>query len=144
LRRLVALAGCAVISALAGSGCGSGDAEEVKQAFRDLRRAYLVEDYRAACALMAPAARREVGEIGHEQRTRCPHDLAQNMSAAVLSPRDRVDPPIREIAVDGDRAHVVALLGGTTPGVVHFVKDGERWKLARLFGVTAPPPRDLR
>ena len=56
------------------------------------------------------------------------HDLVPLASelmpgAAVLSPRDRVDPRIESIDVDGDSARVVALLGGTTPSVVRVVAE---------------------
>jgi hypothetical protein len=145
MRPRAALGGLVVtlLTIAAGIGCG-GEEQAIRDAFSELRRAYLTEDYRAACAGMTAAARREVGELGHEKPTVCPRDLAQNMSAAILSPRDRVEPEIERVDVTGDEATVTARLGGTTTGVVHFAKEDGEWKLAQLFGTTAPPPPDLQ
>jgi hypothetical protein len=134
----------ACAAALAGaSGCAD-DEGAIRDRFTELRRAYLVEDYRAVCRQMTADARREVGELGHQNRTTCPQDMAQNMSAAIVSPRDRTEPEIEAVEVDGDRAKVLAQLGGTTPGTVYFAKEDGEWKLDQLFGTTARPPADLR
>jgi hypothetical protein len=146
MRRAIAAIGLAMLAACAPAsiGCGEGDERDIEEAFGELRRAYLTEDYPGICARMSTAVQREIGQLGHDEPTTCVRDMAQNMSAAVLSPRDRVDPKIEEIEVDGDRATVLATLGGTTPGNVHFVKQDGDWKLDQLFGTTAPPAPDLR
>lgn len=143
-RWLAAAAAVAAVAVVA-SACGGGDDEhEVRAAFGDLRTAYLEEDYGAVCARLSAQAKREVGRLGHLEPTSCPRDVAQNMSAAILSARDRAVPEIEAVAVDGDSATVDAVLGGGTPGSVRFVKEGGRWKLGQLFGTTAPPPPELR
>jgi hypothetical protein len=134
----------AAIGLLPAAGCGDDESDAVRAAFRELRRAFLTEDYGGVCARMSRAARREVGALGHELPSTCPQDMRGKMSAAILSPRDRADPKIESVEVDGDRATVLAMLGGTTPGVVRFVKHDGAWKLAQLFGTTAPPPPDIR
>jgi hypothetical protein len=139
---LLVLAGCA-IALLGGAGCG-GDEREIRAVLGDIRLAYLTEQYRRVCSLMTPAARREVGELGHLQPSGCAQDVSRNMSAAVLSPRDRAAPEIHEIAVDGVRATVTAVLGGTTLGTIRLAKHDGVWKLDQLWATTAQPPVDLR
>jgi hypothetical protein len=152
LRHLAAGVAIAATGALCGTGCGGGsDEEDVKASFDALRRAYLAQDYRGICRGLSVDAQLELGELGHSRPrvdskgrpTQCPQDVATNMSAAILSPRDRVDPAIRDVDVNGEHATVVAVLGGTTPGVVRFVKEGGEWKLRQVYGSSAPPPPDL-
>lgn len=132
------------IAAVAATGCGDDGEADVRAAFDQLRQAWIGEDYGAVCTLLSAAARREVGALGHGETRGCRADVAEGMPAKFLSRRDRVWPPIETIDVDGDRATARALLGGTTPGDVRFVREGGEWKLAQLFGTTAPPPRDMR
>lgn len=138
---LLAAAGVALAF---GAGCGGDDGQGVRDAFGELRRAYLAQDYRALCASLSRAAKREIGELGHQQPTGCRRDVARNLSAAIVSPRDRPDPTIETISIDGDQATVTATLGGDSPGHVEFVREDGAWKLAQLFATTAPPLRDLR
>jgi hypothetical protein len=146
LRRDSLIVGLAItITAAPGMACGHRGADEaVRSAFAELRTAYLTQNYRALCKLMSPTAKREVGELGHEQPTNCPDDVARNLSAAVLAPRDRVTPRIESVEVHGDRATIVARLGGTTPGYVYFSRRGGQWMLRQLFGTSAPPPKVLQ
>lgn len=140
------LGAAAVLTALAvaATACGADHERGIRSAFSELRQAYAKGDPAAVCTLLSSAAQREVGELGHGEATACPRDLRRNTAIGDLSRRDRAAPAIREIEVDGDEATVVAVLGGTTPGVVHFVREDGEWKLAQLFGTTAPPPEDLQ
>jgi hypothetical protein len=138
----IAVAGCAV-ALFGGTGCNE-DERDIRTVFSDIRRAYLTENYHRVCSNLTTMARREVGELGHLAASGCAADMERNMSATILSPRDRVEPEIREIDVDGARATVLAVLAGTTFGTVHFLKQDGEWKLDQLWGTTAPPPPDLR
>ena len=143
-RRTLIVMGACGAATVGITACGADRTAELRADVETLRRAYLEEDYRTVCAHMTAAAKREVGQLGHATPSSCPRDMAEKLSAAVLSRRDRVDPPIRMVEIDGDRATVVAVLGGTTPSVVRFRREGGVWKLAKLFATTAPPPPDLR
>jgi hypothetical protein len=129
---------------LAMGACGAEHDQGIEAALNDLRRGYLTEDYRRVCNRLSAGAQREVGEIGHETPSTCPQDVENNVSAAIVSPRDRVDPEIQDITMDGDRAIVTAILGGTTPSKVYLIKRHGKWQLERLFGTSGPPAHDLR
>lgn len=142
MRRALPLLG---LLALGVSGCGDGESErEIRDVVSALHAAYLAEDYERVCDHLSASARLELGSIGHSKPTTCPADMRGRMSAAILSPRDMIEAPIREIDIDDDEASVSAMLGGTTPGVLRFVHEDGEWKLAKLFSVSAPPPPDMR
>jgi hypothetical protein len=142
-RNLIGTIGLAACIACVG-GCGSnGDERAIRATVVSLRQAYLTEDYRSVCAHMSAHARYLVGTFFHQFPTKCRRDLAESMSAAVLSVRDRAAPEIRDIAVDGTDADVLILLGNTTPITLRFVKDNGTWKLNQVFGTTAPPAPDF-
>ena len=131
-------------AALAPLSCGNAEERAVRDAFRDLRAAHLSGDAAAVCDLLSHAARRELGEMGHGEPSDCALDLHRNLALGSLSARDRARPRIRSVTIEGDAAMIVAILGGTTPVVVHFLKQDGEWRLAQLFGQSAPPPPDLR
>jgi len=133
-----------IAAILAGTGCGDGEQDAVRTAIGEIRRAYLSEQYSRVCSRMTVAAQREVGQLGHATPSNCPADIAKQMSAAILAPRDRIDPEIREIDVDGDKATVTAIAGGNAPSTFYLRKQDGAWKLNQLWGTTAPPPPDLQ
>jgi hypothetical protein len=141
LRR--ALLGC-TIATMALTACGSSDADKIETAMGDLRTAYLAEDYQAVCDLLTPTARRDLGKLGHGEPTRCPRDMAEKMSATILSRRDRIDPKIVTIEVAGETATVMTKLGSHTPTRVRFAKHRGDWKLNRLYDTSAPAPPDFK
>lgn len=136
------LAAALLLPCLALPACGE-DERDVRAAFHEVRRTWLTEDYRGMCQHLTSAAKREIETIGHGLQRDCPSAVAERLSATILSPRDRVEPEIERVELDGDSATVVAQLGGTTPGEVRFAKEDGAWKLERMFGITAPPPEDL-
>jgi len=141
--RAAALAGCA-LAALAAGGCGGDDEEDVRAAFVDLRFAYFAGDYGAVCTGMTAPARRELADMGHGPGGACPHDMAERLSSAAPSRRDRLPAEIAGVVVDDDRATVTVDLGGRSASAIAFAKVDGRWKLDELFGTTGPAPLDMQ
>jgi hypothetical protein len=141
--RTIALVVCLATTALALPGCGQSDDDEIHTTLREIRESFIAEDYGAVCSNLAPAARRQLGSFGHTEPTSCAADLASKLSAEILSPRDRVEPAIQTIEIDGDRATAVTVLGGTTPTALRFVKVDDRWLLSTLFAASGRPANDL-
>ncbi|HEY0714330.1 MAG TPA: hypothetical protein VGF45_16730 [Polyangia bacterium] len=125
--------------------CAGDDDASVRAAFEDLRLAYFAGDYQRVCERLDTAALRQLDEMGHGPAVEaCPGAMDERLSAIMLSRRDRVEPRIIDVAVDGHHAAVIAALSGGAPTIVRFIKSGARWKLRKLFDTSAPPPPDMR
>jgi len=135
-----------LVSTVVGLGaCGGEDeGQQVRAALVDLRFAYFAGDYGAVCSRLSTAAKRQLADMGHNPAGTCPHDMAERMSSAAPSRRDRLPLEIVEVDVDGDRATVTAELGGSSPSKLPLVKVDGRWKADALFGASGPPAVDMQ
>jgi len=128
-----------VSAVVAAPGCGGDERREVQRALLDLRLDYLAERYGEACDHLTRGAQREVGSIGHVVPTTCPRDMAEHMSARVVSAADMAGPRVRSVEVDGDAARADAVAGDGTPLRLALAREDGAWKLARVFGGSARP-----
>jgi hypothetical protein len=152
----VALGVTAATAALAAlgavQGCGETDGDErgrVRAVYAELQDRFEARDAHGVCARISSTAKRQVGSLAHELPTTCTRDIRRlfkwikpNGSRPGGSTK-RSRPRLVSVAVDGETATATARLDDEATGRIPFV-DEDGWKLDDFFGITAPPPPDMR
>lgn len=136
----------ALVLALLIASCGSDDeSQAVRTAFGELRQDFATEDLDGLCSRLSRSARKQIGSFGHRKPRGCWIDAAEFVMTQKKSRINRRTPAPRvvEIAVDGDMATVMAILGRGSKSRVSFVKEDGRWKLDSIYGTTGPPAPDV-
>lgn len=142
-------AGAATLAVITSvSACGGGGADEeprIRRAYVDLQGRFEARDPNGVCARISEAAKEQVGSLGHAQPTTCVRDIRQMFKWVTQgAARDVARPKLMRVAVDGDAATITARLVGETTGRIPFVEEDGDWKLDSLFGISGPPPADMR
>jgi hypothetical protein len=143
--RLAAMTSVVAVAAIA--ACGSEneersprqDRQDVRAAFAELRAALADRDPNRACAEVSEATGRQAGSTGHLRPTACSRDM-RKLFASVDGPGSggrAVRPRVDEIALDGERAVVVADFGHDATGAFPFLREDGEWRLDSLYGHTA-------
>jgi hypothetical protein len=138
-----------LMAALGAAGCeGGGEEEQLKSAFEGLQEDFASHDAAGVCERVSERAKEQVGSLGHNRPTTCARDVRRLFGwvkdETALDAGGGRAPRFAAAKVDGDEAVVRVTLTTYAKSRVEFVREGGEWKLDNFFGITGPPPIDLR
>ena len=115
--------------ALGPAGCSDTDhGAEIRAAIAGFQASFRDGDLGRACDGMTPAARRHVGQAGHDPPRRCPVDLRAVRDMVGSRP-----PVVTRVEVEGDRAVATMRLGGDRLRVP-LERQGSAWRIDGVYG----------
>lgn len=158
-------AACLCVSALlalAGAGCGDSGGDDAAQrpttdaapvlgeglppeaehpaatAIDRLQRAFVDGDYDGVCAEVTRAAALQAGQAAHDEATSCKRDVRDllEMIRDGGGWRHAGEPRVTEVEAAAGEAAAVVALDRRWRAEVPLVREGRRWRLDGLFGIS--------
>jgi hypothetical protein len=110
----------------------------VTDAVNELQEAFLASDEKRVCARMTAAARNQMGQIGHEDPTRCPRDLHRVLGMIEKGGgwRHKGQPRVADVETHKDQGVATITRDDGWRAGLPFSKRSGAWKLDGFFGVS--------